>query len=48
MSKTPFRMPQRAELPRAELDHWVAGGSGQQRPQKALSATNGQVPKWHG
>ena len=26
MSKTPFRMPQRAELPRAELDHWVAGG----------------------
>lgn len=32
MSKTPFRMPQRAELPRAELDHWVAGG---ERPATA-------------
>jgi ParG len=32
MSKTPFRMPQRAESPRAELDHWVAGG---ERPAAA-------------
>ncbi len=32
MSKTPFTMPQRAELPRAELDHWVAGG---ERPAAA-------------
>ena len=32
MSKTPFRMPQRAESPRAELDHWVTGG---ERPAAA-------------
>ena len=36
MSKTPFRMPQRAELPRAELDHWVAGG---ERPATAPEGT---------
>lgn len=28
MSKTPFRMPQRAEAPTAQLDQWVAGGEG--------------------
>jgi hypothetical protein len=28
MSKTPFRMPQRAATPTAELDQWVSGAEG--------------------
>ena len=48
MSKTPFRMPQRAELPRAELDHWVTGGERPAASPEGASATNGQVAKWRG
>ncbi len=29
MSKTPFRMPQRAATPAAKLDQWVSGGEEQ-------------------
>ena len=58
MSKTPFRMPQRAEAPAAKLDHWVAGGEGAsvapdgapprpERPGKVARLTIDLPPELH-